>query len=431
MALQGTIKDFGLADIFQLIGIQRKSGLLTLDSGREEVTVKFLEGQVVGADTRSQSVEDLLGQVLVRTGRITEAQLAEALRMQKQTLQRLGHLLVRRDFISEDDLVEALRVQSLQIVYRLFRWRDGRYNFRTSDTVEYDDRHFTPISAETILMEGARMIDEWPIIERRIKSDRSVFRQTDAAQGLDLRQESLVDGDPEIDFGFGEGDAQEGGRAGGGADGSNVALSLSPDERQVLRLVDGRRTVEEINDLSGLGEFDTCRILCELITRNLLEEVRRATAGEVAIRPRRLTEALVQGLLVGVMLLTAAVSLATLRDNGMTPWRVTAEDEATESLRLHASQERLERIERAIEVFYLDAGVYPDNLRLLADHDYLAERDLLDPWGRGYGFRLSAGGYQLVGTDAGGEPSRDLTVSRTFSAAQRMMAAGMSEEPAH
>ena len=30
MALEGTIKDFGLPDIFQLIGLQRKTGLLTL-----------------------------------------------------------------------------------------------------------------------------------------------------------------------------------------------------------------------------------------------------------------------------------------------------------------------------------------------------------------------------------------------------------------
>ena len=30
MALEGTLKDFSLADIFQLIGLQRKTGVLTL-----------------------------------------------------------------------------------------------------------------------------------------------------------------------------------------------------------------------------------------------------------------------------------------------------------------------------------------------------------------------------------------------------------------
>ena len=41
MALSGTLKDFALPDIFQLIGMQRKTGLLTLESDRETVSVVF------------------------------------------------------------------------------------------------------------------------------------------------------------------------------------------------------------------------------------------------------------------------------------------------------------------------------------------------------------------------------------------------------
>ena len=57
MALQGTIKDFGLAEILQLIGIQRKSGILTLHNDQEKVTIKFLNGFVVGAEMGQRSVE--------------------------------------------------------------------------------------------------------------------------------------------------------------------------------------------------------------------------------------------------------------------------------------------------------------------------------------------------------------------------------------
>ena len=92
MALEGTIKDFGLADIFQLIGMQRKTGILTLENDEDTVTVHFFEGQVVGADTRLRNLEDLLGGVLVRTGRLTEDQLRAALRSQKKTLQLTGTL---------------------------------------------------------------------------------------------------------------------------------------------------------------------------------------------------------------------------------------------------------------------------------------------------------------------------------------------------
>ena len=51
MALEGTIKDFGLADILQLIGIQRKTGILVLEREGENVELKFLDGNVVGGST--------------------------------------------------------------------------------------------------------------------------------------------------------------------------------------------------------------------------------------------------------------------------------------------------------------------------------------------------------------------------------------------
>ena len=95
MALQGTIRDFGLPDIFQLIGLQRKTGILTLinDKDKESVTVTFETGMVVMADSSEQRLEDRLGNVLVKQGKLSRERLEEALGVQKQTLQRLGHIL--------------------------------------------------------------------------------------------------------------------------------------------------------------------------------------------------------------------------------------------------------------------------------------------------------------------------------------------------
>ena len=66
MALEGTLKDFSLADIFQLIGLQRKTGVLTLRGKDDTVTVTFLDGKVVGADSLSHRLENRLGHVLIR-----------------------------------------------------------------------------------------------------------------------------------------------------------------------------------------------------------------------------------------------------------------------------------------------------------------------------------------------------------------------------
>src|SRR3989442_14693204 len=253
MALKGTLKDFSLADIFQLIGIQKKTGVLTLKNDKEVVTVSFVEGSVVSADAFHRRLEDRLGTVLVKSGRITETQLQEALRIQKNTLKRMGSILVENKFIDAVALREALQVQISQMVYRLFRWRDGEYDFSQEERVDYDEEYVAPMTAESILMEGARILDEWPMIEKGIKSFSAVYRHANVEIGSLPRAASSA-GEDEVARG----------------------VTLNDPERNVYNLADGKRTVQEIVERCTLSEFDTCRILFDLISRQLLDETKAA-----------------------------------------------------------------------------------------------------------------------------------------------------------
>src|SRR5215210_9429131 len=131
---------------------------------------------VVAADSSTKRLEDRLGNVLVKQGKLSKERLEEALATQKQTLQRLGHVLTTQNYITQKDLKDAITVQVSQIVFKVFRWRDGEYHFAPSDTIDYDRENFAPMSADFILMEGIRMVDEWPIIEKKIPSMDIVFR---------------------------------------------------------------------------------------------------------------------------------------------------------------------------------------------------------------------------------------------------------------
>src|SRR5437870_10813192 len=197
MALEATLRDFSLADIFQLIGLQRKTGVLTLRTKDDTVTVTFLDGKVVGADSASHRLETRLGHVLMKSGMLTQEQLARALEIQKETLQRLGFILTHYGIISADSLKQAIQLQTMQIIYRLFRWKDGDYHFSQETTIEYDRDNVVPISAESILMEGARMMDEWPIIEKRVRSYDMVFKRKVSDQEIVVVGADDAD---EIDF---------------------------------------------------------------------------------------------------------------------------------------------------------------------------------------------------------------------------------------
>src|SRR3954447_21553565 len=316
MALEGTLKDFSLADIFQLIGLQRKTGVLTLRSKDDTVTVTFLDGKVVGADSLSHRLENRLGNVLIKSGLLTQDQLSHALAIQKETLQRLGFVLTHYGIISADALKQAIQLQILQIVYRLFRWKDGDYHFSQETTIEYDRDNVVPITAESILMEGARMIDEWPIIEKRIRSYDLVFRKKLTNQEIVVVGADEAD---EIDF---DGDAAPRRRKGLGSD----KIRISGEEKAIYDLVDGTVTVGDIVEVSRFSEFDTNKALYELLTRDLIEEVKGRNAAAVLEQATPLDETEVAETpvplpLVAALALIALISIATSFKNPLNSLR--------------------------------------------------------------------------------------------------------------
>jgi hypothetical protein len=384
MALEGTIKDFGLPDIFQLIGLQRKTGILTLNNEKDNVTVTFENGMVVMADQTSKRLEDRLGNVLVKQGKLSKDRLDEALQTQKATLQRLGHVLVAQNYITAKDLKDAIQVQISQIVFKVFRWRDGDYHFAPADTVEWDRDSFSPLSADFILMEGIRMVDEWPIIEKKIPSMDMVFR-------------------PVVDAGMievGPAEREEGTTKRSAASSTNK-IRLTPEEERIFRKVDGTRTVQAIIDATGLGEFDTCRVLFDLLNRNLVSTVGRGVTKETEASPAARVASATPGYVLAVVALAlAAAGVLAQRSN---PFAVAGLPPllggSYELLMQGVSHIRLERLDRAILAHHLTHGTVPHTLEDLVTEGLVDRNYLKDPWARPFHYALTESGYLLSGVD--------------------------------
>ena len=146
-------------------------------------------------------------------------------------------------------------------MFKVFRWRDGHYNFNATDSVDFDRENFSPMSADFILMEGIRMVDEWPIIEKKIPSFDIVFR-------------TVVDPSM-IEVG--------GGGGGRGQARRRQLLEQDPPLRRGrAHLPEGRRRCGRCRPSStprASREFDVCRILYDLLNRNIV-----APAGKGATR---------------------------------------------------------------------------------------------------------------------------------------------------
>jgi len=401
MALQGTIRDFGLPDIFQLIGLQRKTGILTLinDKDKESVTVTFENGMVVMGDSSERRLEDRLGNVLVKQGKISRERLEEALAVQKQTLQRLGHILASSSAITTRDLRDALSVQVSQIVFRVFRWREGRYQFNAADSVDYDRENFVPMSADFILMEGIRMVDEWPIIEKKIPSFDMVFRPV-----IDPSQ---------IEVGEGA-DSEGSGSAGRVAASSTGKIRLAGDEERVFRKVDGVRTVQGIIDATGSGEFEVCRTLFDFLNRNLISTAGRGAAAEAEEAEAEGTGSALPGYAVAT--LVSALALAGLLVQHRAPFAVTGLDSVLpgtyDVVKDGVLRSRLARLERAIEAWRATHGRPPTSLDELVAAGLVEPEYLVDPWARRIRYEADASGYRLSASDESGASRPGLSVDR-------------------
>jgi hypothetical protein len=400
VALEGTIRDFGLPDIFQLIGLQRKTGILMLtnDKDRESVTVTFESGMVVMADSSQRRLEDRLGNVLVKQGKLSRERLEDALATQKQTLQRLGHILAASSAITTRDLRDALQVQVAQIVFRVFRWRDGRYQFTAADGVDYDRENFVPMSTDFILMEGIRMVDEWPIIEKKIPSFDMVFRPVVDPAQIEVGSGGTNDSSPGVERVLT----------------STGKIRLGSDEERVFRRVDGVRTVQAIIDATGSGEFEVCRTLFDFLNRNLIAPAGHGSSEEADAAEAEPAGSAVPGYAVaGLVAVLALVGLLVHHD---APFAVTGVGDVPagsfDQLREGTLYPRLLRLQRGVEAWRATYGKPPGTLDELVQAGLVPASYLHDPWSRPIRYEADAAGYVLSASDESGAARPGATLDR-------------------
>ena len=368
--LSGTIQDFGVADILQLIGHQAKTGRLAISNGVETIHILFREGAIVHAENLSAPYERLFGNLLVRAELLKREQLEVALEEQERTLRRIGAVLNDLAFIDKHVMVEMAQLQMTETLYSLFAWTRGTYEFEAVE-IEGSPDGIEPIRTEFIIMNGIRMTDEWPSIREQIPSYNWMVEQMrplpdtreDESQSVDL-----------IDLGSG-------------------LQTVGHSEQVLVQLIAVGRSVQKLIDLSRLGEFETCRALGELIGGGYIRIVKPgphfAEAPSFVDRARRVM------LIAGRM----GVSAALVVFAGGLIARNLAAHRAPQELRLssRAIERRFEAVQlrvlrRALEIYHLRQGEYPEQLRELVRAQLVSDDDLRGPYLEPYVYKRGSGG---------------------------------------
>ncbi|HEX6574910.1 MAG TPA: DUF4388 domain-containing protein [Gemmatimonadaceae bacterium] len=235
MAIEGPLQDIGIHDVFQLLDLARKSGRLSVRSPARdnEGRVYFDKGAVVHATMRDNP--HTLGALLRKAGKISDGELETAMAAQQNGDNRmLGEILVSQGAVTRRDVDKYMRMQIESVVFDLFSWNEGTFSFAdgSDDSVQMDAA--VRVSIESLLMEGARRIDEWSRMKDRIPGAHVVPRLAESNES-----ESYID--------------------------------LHPSEWEVLALIDGNHSLRDIATELAVSEFEVAKTVYGLLSTELIE----------------------------------------------------------------------------------------------------------------------------------------------------------------
>ena len=251
MAIRGSLREASLPDVLQLLALGKKTGCLSVSHRNNFGYIYFEQGRISYASIVNR--RDRLGDILVKNGVITQAQLDTAIEAQRLHRDvRLGELLVAQKALSHETLTQHVRLQIEEAVYFLFTWSEGTFNFEPETAPDLQDI-IVSINPESLLLEGARRVDEWSLIEKKIPSfdvifevDRAKLQSTDA--------------------------------------------TLEAEQFKVLELIDGHRDVTRIVEDSGLGEFEVGKAIYGLASAGFVHKVGKSRAAQPAVSDSKVDE---------------------------------------------------------------------------------------------------------------------------------------------
>lgn len=232
MALAGNLQTASLENILQMLQMNNSTGELVLVRNTRRIGIFFIDGAIVYCHSNMpiHSIEELL----VKRKQLNHGEMQTNLALQRQSGKDLLAILLENGVLSRRECVDLLEFQSTQIIFEAVGWEEGTFCFeenrKPDSTVILVSRN--PID---LVLEGLRLIDEWREIRKVLPPRDSVL---------------------EIDF-AGTGEMKN--------------VSLSPAGFQLALLINGHRTIDELCALSPVTEFDTCRMLLELMSAGVVK----------------------------------------------------------------------------------------------------------------------------------------------------------------
>jgi outer membrane protein assembly factor BamB/tetratricopeptide (TPR) repeat protein len=220
-----------------MLALNKKVGLLSIQSAKLW-KVLYFDQRGVTVYHNVHQVMDRVAAAFVRSGRLTDAVVDEVRDHAARSHHAIADSMLAGGYVEAAELEDQYRSELEEEIYDLFFCREAKFEFHEhAKQLEgrdgtIDERFFS--NCDSVIMEAARRIDEWAYISERVPSTAEVLVATTDA----------IDGEQY------------------GADGLAI-----------FGMLDGRRNVARVVEVTGLSNFQVCKVLSQLLDANAIAPV--------------------------------------------------------------------------------------------------------------------------------------------------------------
>lgn len=248
MRREGDLSKTSLAMVMRSIADNRKTGVLDVTDGTTVAMFFFENGRICGVE--SDQVEESLGRRLLKSGWIDEEQLEEAFRLGESQpgKKALSEVLARMGVVHPPVLRSHVVEQLEEVISTMLIWTEGSYVFDPFPRSASEKSTLT-IDVGRVLMGALRRLDQADHLERILPPKGVVLtprKRRHEREGY-----------------------------------------LNADEREVLFIVDGTHSIQEVVDKRGGDPVSTLRALSVLYVGGDIVTEGEGEAAEVEEEPTR------------------------------------------------------------------------------------------------------------------------------------------------
>ena len=231
--MNGDLAEGVVPDLLREIYVSRRNGVLTLARGEERQSLSFRRGHIV--NSRTNVLEERLGEMLVRQGLLSEADLARATEIVVRDRRRLGEVLLELGTIDASGLESAVATHVHEALARVFAWPDGTYAFEEEPEGEGGLELTLKVSTGDLILEAVQAVRDPDVVRYALG---------------DMDRVLVLSNDPLLRF---------------------QKLTLSPADGFVLSRVDGVASAREIVQMIPLPSEETQKSLFGLLSTGVIE----------------------------------------------------------------------------------------------------------------------------------------------------------------